>query len=105
MPPTPLTPDPSSPSARDRVLHAMVGVASWEELQINRRRMSIAYTIAAFLVPAFAVFDFGFVAIDPGWNLQAILAIRLFVTPILMLAALRTRRRDITARELDAWIL
>ncbi len=37
-------------------------------------------------------------------DLEAILAIRLAVTPVLMAAALRTRRPALTARELQIWI-
>lgn len=83
----------------------MLSVATHEELQINRRRMSIAYGIAAILVPCFSAADFLFHAVDPTWNLEAILAIRLTVTPILVLAALRTRRAGISLREMDGWIM
>ena len=103
---TPLLSTPGSgESGRDRVLDAMRSVASHEELQINRRRMGIAYGIAAFLVPLFSILDFLFRAVDPSWKLEAILAIRLAVTPILMAAALRTRRASISVRELEIWIL
>jgi hypothetical protein len=104
--PTPVSVTPGrTDSSRARVLDAMLSVASQEELQTNRRRMSIAYGIAAFLVPMFASLDFLFRAVDPSWHLEAILGIRLAVTPVLMAAALRTRRRSLTARELDRWIV
>jgi serine/threonine-protein kinase len=103
------TPGPSTPStpespSRERVLAAMLGVASQEELQANRRRMSIAYTIAAVLVPTFSVWDFLLRAVDPTWNLEAILAIRVVVSPVLFVAAMRTRRPTISAREMAFWI-
>jgi hypothetical protein len=102
---TPATTPESGSSARERVLATMLGVASHEELQTNRRRMSIAYGIAAILVPSFASVDFLFRAVDPTWNLEAILAIRLAVSPILVFAALRTRRAGITAKEMAGWII
>jgi serine/threonine-protein kinase len=78
----------------------MLRVASHEEQQVNRRRMSIAYAIAAVLVPAFSLADFLFHAVDPSFPLAHILAIRLVVSPILFVAALRTRRPELTAVEL-----
>ena len=102
---TPASTPESGSSARERVLATMLGVASHEELQTNRRRMSIAYGIAAILVPSFASVDFLFRAVDPTWNLEAILAIRLAVSPILVFAALRTRRAGITAKEMAGWII
>ncbi len=100
-----MTPGSSPDRAKERVLDAMLRVAANEELQTNRRRMSIAYAIAAVLVPCFAALDFLFLAVDPEWNIEAILGIRLAVTPILMIASLRTRRREITPAELDAWVM
>jgi serine/threonine-protein kinase len=94
-----------SGGSRDRVLGAMLRVASHEEQQINRRRMSIAYAIAAVLVPGFSAMDFLFHAIDPSFPLEAILAIRLIVSPILFVAALRTRRAELSARELGHWVM
>jgi serine/threonine-protein kinase len=83
----------------------MLRVASHEEQQINRRRMSIAYAIAAVLVPSFSTMDFLFHAIDPSFPLEAILAIRLIVSPILFVAALRTRRAELSVRELGHWVM
>lgn len=100
-----LTPGSSPERAKERVLDAMLRVAANEEMQTNRRRMSIAYAIAAVLVPCFASIDFVFRAVDPSWNLEAILGIRLAVTPILMIASLRTRRREISVAELDVWVM
>ncbi|MBN8613654.1 MAG: serine/threonine protein kinase [Deltaproteobacteria bacterium] len=99
------TPSSGSGGGRDRVLGAMLRVASHEEQQINRRRMSIAYAIAAVLVPSFASIDFLFHAIDPSFPLEAILAIRLAVAPALFVAALRTRRPEITTKELERWVM
>lgn len=114
MPPSPSTHDVVTPrisvtpvahdSSRDRMLNAMLSVASHEEFQKNLRWTAVAYSIAAILVPVFSAFDFLFRAIDPTWNLEAILAIRLAVSPILMIGALRLRRRSTTTREVNFWI-
>jgi hypothetical protein len=91
-------------SSRDRVLDAMLNVASHDEFQKNRRWTSVAYSIAAILVPLFSAADFLFHAVDPTWNLETILAIRLAVTPVLMIGALRLRGQHTSTREVNVWI-
>ena len=89
---------------RDRLLDAIVAVAAQQELLTNGRRMAIAYTIAAIMVPLFSSMDLLFRLVDPSWNLGAILAIRAVVTPVLVLGAWRSRRPGLGTRELHAWI-
>lgn len=89
---------------RDRLLEAILSVAAQQELLTNGRRMSIAYTIAAVMVPLFSSMDFLFRSVDPTWNLSAILVIRAVVTPILIMGAWRSRKSTLGPRELRFWI-
>lgn len=89
---------------RDRLLDAILAVAAQQELLTNGRRMSIAYTIAAVMVPLFSSMDFLFRSVDPTWNLGAILIIRAVVTPLLIAGAWRSRKSTLKPRELRFWI-
>jgi serine/threonine-protein kinase len=112
--PTPSFPSPavdpeaeseaSTNGPRDDLLATMLAAAALQEHHVNRRRLSVAYLCAAILIPLFGLVDLLFWAVEPTFHAWAVLAIRLIVTPVLVVAVLRGRRPSMTRRELAIWI-
>ena len=85
-------------------LDALLSGAAAVELERNRRWTAIAYTAAAIGVPSYCLLDLLFDRVDPNWNLEMAVSMRLGVALVLVLGAIRCHRAAIGRRELDVWM-